>query len=87
VEPTSFPESNDHFDKPSDLTYEQCEVLSVYKGLDSISGLPVIISCWKPTKAELEEINKTGRIWLFIYGTTMPPSCLGGLNPFKEESC
>lgn len=79
--PTSFPESNNYFDKPNDMTEEQCGVLSTFQGND-INGLPVIISCWKPSKEELEEINRTGRVWVFHYGGYLQPHAVSGTNPF-----
>jgi len=81
MEPTSFDESNIYFDKPADMAYEQCNPLSVFAGTDT-EGNPIIISCWKATKEELEEINKTGRIWCYHYGTGLQPHALSGHNPF-----
>jgi hypothetical protein len=83
--PTSFEESNDVLDKPEDTTYDEYEALSVYRGPDK-TGQQLVISCWKPTKEELDEINKTGRVWLIIWGNTMQPSCLSGITPFKENN-
>lgn len=81
---TAFEESNLYFDKPEDMTYDECEALSVFTGRTA-DGQPIIISCWKATKEELEEINKTGRIWCFHYGTGLQPHALSGTNPFKEQ--
>lgn len=80
--PTSFPESNTWFDKPHDMTEEECGVLSVWKG-NNTDGSPMIISCWKPTKEELEEIKRTGRIWVFHFGQFLQPHAIEGKNPFK----
>jgi hypothetical protein len=44
--------------------------------------MPVVISCWKVTQEELEEIQRTGRVWLMVYGVTMPPVVLCGVRPF-----
>lgn len=77
----SFPESNAVLDKPRDMTYEQCEAASVFKGVSS-DGHPIVVTCWKATQAELDEINRTGRVWLYVYGETMPPCAVGGENPF-----
>ena len=81
----NFEESNLYFDKPEDMSYEECEALSVWAG-HAADGQPLIISCWKPTKEELEEINKTGRIWCFHYGTDLQPHALSGINPFKAST-
>lgn len=81
---TAFEESNFYFDKPADMTYDECEVLSVFAGATA-DRQPIVISCWKATKEELEEINKTGRVWCFHYGTGLQPHALSGTNPFKEQ--
>lgn len=82
--PANFPASNGVLDKPPGM--EECDPLCVWRGVDANQNLPVVVSCWKPTKEELEEINRTGRIWLYIYGYTMQPAAIGGHDPFKEAS-
>lgn len=81
--PAAFDESNGVLSKPESLTHEQCEALSVWRG-PNVDGENVVISCWKLTKEELDEINRTGRLWLIIWGGTMPPSCIMGTRPFIE---
>ena len=81
---TSFPESNKVIDKPSDMTRDECDALSVFIGQDS-NGFDVIISCWKPTKEELKEFNKTGRLWVYHYGTILQPHSASCHNPFIER--
>lgn len=78
--PSNFPQSNDCLSPPEGVDLDDCSVLSVWRG--TVDRQPVVISCWKPTKEELDEINKTGRIWLWIWGTTMPPAALTGSDPF-----
>lgn len=88
--PTTFPEKNFIFKKPSDMTDEQCGDLSVWKGEttteDTYTKIPAIISCWKLSKEDLEEIQKTGVIWLSITGYGMPPVSLFTENPFIAET-
>lgn len=81
MELASFPESNHTLDKPPGMTHEQCVSASVFTG-QLADGTPVVISCWKVTKAELEEIQRTGRVWLTVVGHTMPPAMLSGHDPF-----
>lgn len=40
------------------------------------------ISCWKLTPQELEEVMKTGRIWLTVMGDTHPGVAVNGIKPF-----
>lgn len=80
--PTSFEESNHVLDKPNGIDYVDCQALSVWVGNYS-DGNPVVISCWKLTQEEQEEFNRTGRIWLHLWGQTMPPAFLGTKYPFE----
>lgn len=83
--PTTFEGSNFVFGKPKGWTDEQCMDLPVFKGNskdDYGFEQPVIISCWKFSKEDLEEIEKTGCIYLTITGTGMPPVSLQTENPF-----
>lgn len=81
---TAFDEENAVFEKPPDMMADECDALSVWRGaIGSHDGPQVVISCWKPTKEELEEINRTGRVWVIVLGQSMPPICPTGTNPFK----
>jgi len=81
MEPTNFDESNKFLDKPQDMSYDDCSVLNVWQGLTIDSEQPCTVSCWKVTQEELEEINKTGRVWLMVFGGGMPPVMVCGLKP------
>lgn len=83
--PTDFEQRNFVFGKPADMTDEQCMDLPVFKGVakdESGGEIPVIISCWKLNKEDLEEIQKTGHVWLSITGHGMPPVSIFTENPF-----
>ena len=38
-------------------------------------GTPGVETCFELTPEELELLNKTGRIYLYMIGTTVPPLC------------
>lgn len=76
--PASFTESNNFVRAPEGME-EDCEPLSVMQG--QVNNYPVVMSCWKLTQEELNEINKTGRVWLLVMGETMPPVKLLGIKP------
>jgi uncharacterized protein (DUF488 family) len=80
---TAFDEDNAVLGPPEGMTEDDVFSLSVYQGVNDV-GEPVVVSCWKPTKEELAEINRTGRVWLMVMGKTMPPVCLEGISPFKR---
>lgn len=78
--PANFPESNLVLNKPAEMTSDACDPLCVQRGVAAIDEMPfpVVKSCWKLTADELEQVNKTGRIWLVILGCSMPPVILSG---------
>ncbi len=82
--PASFDESNQVLSRPGNMTDDECTALSVLQARDT-SGRPVVISCWKVTREELEEIRRTGRVWLIVPGDIMPPVALSGTRPFVES--
>ncbi len=83
AEACSFDESNLVLSAPEGLE-SRVSALSVYKGLDS--GFSTVVSCWKFTQQELDNINKTGRVFIGVMGETMPPIWVDGNHPFKQES-
>lgn len=81
MELSSFDEANFVFDKPKNMTYDECSPASCFVGRD-VSGQDLVITCWKLTKEEVDEIINTGRIWCYHYGTNLQPHALSGKNPF-----
>ena len=79
--PTAFDEENAVLGKPEGMTADDCECLSVRLTANA-DGHPVVVSCWKVTQEELDEIRRTGRVWLIVHGQTMPPVSLSGLLPW-----
>ena len=71
------------------MTDDQCMDLPVWKGQvpldDSSQTFPAIISCWRLSKEDLDEINRTGVVWLSITGHGMPPVSIFTENPFETE--
>ncbi len=79
--PASFDESNQVLSAPKGRE-DEVDALSVFVGEDA-NGEQICVSCWKLTAAELDEVNRTGRIWLGITGVTMPPAWISGSKPFE----
>jgi hypothetical protein len=79
---TAFDEENGVLDGPPGSTSEEVAPLSVWRGAMQ-DGRPCVISCWKPTKEEMEEIHRTGRVWILVLGYSMPPIAPTGCNPFR----
>lgn len=87
--PTSFEQQNLIFGKPKGWDDEQCMDLPVWKGMAPIDEkgnvFPTIVSCWRLSKEDLEEINRTGVIWLSVSGDAMPPVSVFTENPFVPQ--
>lgn len=79
----AFDEDNMVLNPPDGVPLEICNVLPVC-ATQSTNGLPLLISCWKLTREELDEVNRTGRIWLEVMGSAMPPVWITGSKPFEE---
>jgi hypothetical protein len=76
---TSFDESNLALSRSNGMTEEPLCVMKT----KTEDGFPVVVSCWKMTKEEKEEFLRTGRIWLTVYGETMPPVSVDGIKPWE----
>jgi hypothetical protein len=73
MHPIEFDEQNHVYQKPENMTDEQCKPLPVFQGTDD-AGFPIIVSCWQLSEDELREINNnSGRIWLGITANVQPP--------------
>ena len=79
--PSGFQEANTVLNPPYGVDLDDCEAINVFQGR-SQDGIQVVISCWKITQKELEELKKTGRVWLWVWGRPMPPVALGTDHPF-----
>ena len=84
--PSSFDESNYALGKPENMTHEECDPLSIRVARDIVPNVTTMTSCWKMTQEELDEINKTGRVWITICGCSHPPIMVNGIKPFNGEA-
>ncbi len=80
--PTAFEESNAVLDAP-----ESCPVpvgpIAVCRLVNQY-GVPMVVTCWKLTQGDLDEIIRTKRVWLGAMGLSMPPVWLSGERPKIE---
>ncbi len=84
MELANFPESNCVLNPPPGVSLDDCTPACVFRGNDD-GGKAVVISCWKLTQAEAAELARTGRIWLWVWGDTMPPVSVVATNPFTVQ--
>lgn len=82
--PTSFLEENVLLGVPPGLSSEQCESITAYQGFQE-DGMPVTVTCWKFTKEDLEQLRKTGRLWLVHAGHDVSPIYPTTENPFSQD--
>ncbi len=78
MEAVNFPEQNDVLKAGEN---EDCFDLPICRTTDG--KYPVVLSKWKLTKQELNEIKKTECIYFYVRGNTHPPITITSLNPFK----
>lgn len=83
LQATAFDEANCILSAPEGMTIDECEAINVWRGRNS-EGTPVVISCWKVTKEDLEILLRTGRLYLVCAGDTMPPVILQSKHPWSE---
>jgi len=81
MEPANFDGTNSIFGPPKGMT--EGEVQSIFARIivEPESNVPVIVTCWKPTKEELTEILRTGRVWLGVFSASLPPVYVSGFEP------
>lgn len=77
--PIDFPESNRNWKKPSSMTDEECGPLPAF--VDDTHS----VSCWQLSQMELEEVQRTGVVWLGVCGS-QPPVWVTGERPFLKET-
>ena len=69
---------------------EGCEDLPATQGaMDTDAGtIPIVETAWELSKEELEEVVKTGRIYVRFIGTDIIPLCAstkGAFEKFEDE--
>lgn len=77
MRPVEFDEQTIILGKPEVMTDEECAPLPVFR-----DGKQVI-SCWELTKEDLEEVARTGKVYLCVTGGSHPPLHLQTESPFK----
>jgi hypothetical protein len=88
AEPVGFDGSNHLYLAPDGMPQEECCDLPVFSDDEQT------VSCWRLTKEELEEVNRTGVVWLSILSHVIYPHKVSGTalvqingKPSKAEPC
>lgn len=80
AEPIPFKEANAELGRGEN--HESVCSLPVCKAETEIG--PCLISCWRLTKPEIEEIARTGVVWLTVLGPSQPPVAVAAMSPFRR---
>lgn len=76
--PAVFPEANAHFGPPPGLDEAQVKTVAAYCGpipRGSLDGEKLVVVAWRPSQAELAELNAGGLIYMTSIGG-LPPHYL-----------
>jgi len=83
--PKEFLGANSTLKKPKNWKDDQCSDLPVFQVNDPTLKTLIRTSCWEVTPEEMQEIQRTGEVWLTVVGASHPPVLLQGISPFKIE--
>jgi hypothetical protein len=81
VEPIAFPCKNDVL---CGCPGSGVKSLPIFRSAPDDPEGPYLISCWQLTQEEMEEVKRTGIVWLYTLGTTTPPVALSGKSPWPK---
>jgi len=73
--PIDFEGTNTVFNKPADMTDEQCSSIRAFVG-NNVENTPVILTAWQPNKEDIEAINAGRPVMLLVTGKSLPPVLL-----------
>jgi hypothetical protein len=88
-----FPQRNDYMGKPETMSNNQVYALPIARIVTYIPGVidrapaqqtHAHVSCWKLTEEELEEVKRTGQVFLKVIGTSTYPLSIHGKLPIYE---
>lgn len=77
-----FPEANVDFSAPPGMEEQVYSLPVLIPTPIRENELRQMISCWELEPGELEEIQRTGRIWLSVIGHIHPPVNITAEKPF-----
>lgn len=84
ADPIPFKEANEFMAPPADVADRYTNVLEL--PLHRTEGDPeVLVSCWRLTVPEIEEITRTGLLWVQVLGPNHPPMAIRTSRPFITD--
>lgn len=70
--------------KPGSMTDEECSSLEILQGFTSLEKWPFTLSLWKPSREDLEALNRGDGIWVRVLSHTVHPISLFTTNAEGE---
>jgi len=85
MQPVSFEESNCTYENNGGISINGIDVASAFQG-HTKDDIPIVVTCWKMTEEELEEFQRTGRIWVLTLGHVIPIQQLFATKPLERKN-
>lgn len=83
--PVNFIGSNMVLTKPANMTDEQCSETPALRGTDD-DGFPYHLTCWQPSREDIQAITHGKPIYLKVLGASMPPVVLFTIDDNGEAN-
>jgi len=83
--PSNFDQANSQLLPPEGMSEDEVGTLCAYRGVYEETDEPFVVTCFKPTREELDEIEKTGRVWVIMLGESIPPISISSENPWESK--
>lgn len=77
--PVDFPDSNLVLTAPVDMTDEQCASIPAWYG-EGADGIRGFITAWKPSREDLDALNRGEPLYLKVLGDGFPPVAMFTFN-------
>ena len=77
MKPIEFEGQNRVYNKPIDMTDDECSSLPVNQSGNTI------VSCWELNENDIKDIVKNKKIWLGVVSYIQPPVFLSALEPYQ----
>ena len=66
-----FDEANVSLGPPDGLSEDEVHTVRAFRGVDE-AGHTCVVTCWRATPEEIQQIARTGRVWMVSLSGMMP---------------
>lgn len=82
--PVNHRTTNTIFTVSEDFGYAGVDIRPIPATRGEINKVPVIVTCFEFSDAEIEEIKRTGKVFLIVVGQKCIPHSLAAYDPFDK---